>query len=159
MCLIVDANVAALVFPAVSGSAFEPIWKALTQKRAIAVYGGKLASEYFKINKIFRFLAELNRQGTLRKFSAQLVSAETNRFASLTIQSDDPHILGLASVSNARLLCSNDQALHADFTDPNLISPRGSVYQNRSHSSLISKHCTQQNHRSPKKRKLRKRKH
>lgn len=56
--------------------------------------------------------------------------------------SDDPHIIALALESGARLLCSLDQALHTDFTNPQLInSPRGHVYQNAAHEHLIRRHC------------------
>ena len=56
--------------------------------------------------------------------------------------SDDPHVIALAQESGARLLCSLDEALHTDFTNPRLINaPRGHVYQNAAHKHLIRLHC------------------
>ena len=46
--------------------------------------------------------------------------------------SDDQHIVALARIGKARLLCSNDDALTTDFRNPVLISkPRGKVYKRR----------------------------
>lgn len=55
-------------------------------------------------------------------------------------KSDDPHILALALVSGVRLLCSRDTALHADFKNPRILRPAGSVYQNRRHRHLLRAH-------------------
>ena len=44
------------------------------------------------------------------------------------MESDDPHVLGLALVSGARLLYTNDLNLQKDFKNPALIRPRGKVY-------------------------------
>ena len=50
-------------------------------------------------------------------------------------RSDDPHILALSSVSGARLLYSNDDALQQDFTNSDLLNnPRGRVYSTRVNS-------------------------
>lgn len=53
-------------------------------------------------------------------------------------QSNDIHIIALARVSGARLLFSNDTALHKDFRNKDLIDqPRGKVF-----STLKSKQFT-----------------
>jgi hypothetical protein len=62
------------------------------------------------------------------------------------LKSDDPHIIALAKVSGARLLCSKDQNLHTDFGNRVFIDkPRGNIYQNQSHAKLLKKcdHQTQ----------------
>jgi hypothetical protein len=141
MCLIVDANVASLVFSSPPDDAFKLIWDALTQKRAAAVHGGELTKEYKRLNSIRRILLELGRQGVLRKIDDNSVNAETDHFKHLNLRSDDPHILALAKVSKVRLLCSLDQDLHRDFTNPQLLSPAGSVYQSVAHRHLIRRHC------------------
>ena len=141
MCLIIDANVACLVFSKTPDAAFQPIWDALTKKKAVAVHGGHLTTEYMRIGRIRRLLLELGRQGVLRKIPDDQVVAETAVYQARTIQSDDPHILGLAKIANVRLLCSHDHDLHADFTNPDLLDPRGMVYQNASHRSLIRRNC------------------
>src|SRR5665213_2710356 len=125
MCLIIDANVASLVFSATPGTAFQPVWDALAKKKAVAVHGGHLTEEYRRIVRIRKILIELGRQGVLRKVPDDLVVAETADYQARPIQSDDPHILGLAKIAKVRLLCSRDQDLHADFTNPALLSPHG----------------------------------
>jgi hypothetical protein len=53
---------------------------------------------------------------------------------------DDEHIIALALVSRARLLCSNDQNLVEDFTNRKIINkPRGKVYKNSKHKHLIAR--------------------
>jgi hypothetical protein len=141
MCLIVDANVASLVFSAEPHDDFRPIWNALLKGRAVAVHGGHLTVEYSRMTRIRRLLLELGRRGALRKVEDGPVELATANFAEKGIRSDDPHILGLAQVSIVRLLCSHDQDLHADFTNPALLQPQGSVYQDSDHAPLIARHC------------------
>lgn len=141
MCLIIDANVACLIFSGTPDAAFQPILDALRKKKAVAVHGGHLTTEYSRIGRIRRILIELGRQGVLRKVPDDQVVAETALYHARPIQSDDPHILGLAKIAKVRLLCSHDQNLHADFTNPDLLSPRGMVYQNASHRFLIRQNC------------------
>jgi hypothetical protein len=141
MCLIVDANVATQVFTSEPGDDFRPLWEALRTKRAVAVHGGQLTSEYMQIKSILRLLIELARQGVLRKIPDEAVCAATAEYSEQPITSDDPHILGLAKVSGVRLLCSHDQYLHSDFTNPSLLRPKGAVYQTAAHRHLITKHC------------------
>jgi hypothetical protein len=142
MCLIVDANVASLVFVPDPADDFQPVQAALFQKKATAVYGGQLAREYARLKKLSRLLVELDRQGILRKMDDRAVDQMMDAVvAEALCISDDPHIVALARVSKVRLLCSHDQDLHADFTNPKILKPRGSVYQRRSHRHLIRKHC------------------
>lgn len=141
MCLIVDANVASLVFSAKPHDDFRPIWNALSKGQAVAVHGGHLTVEYKRLTRIRRLLLELNRRGALRKVEDAPVELATANFGEKEIRSDDPHILGLAQITNVRLLCSHDRDLHADFTNPALLQPQGSVYQNSGHAPLIARHC------------------
>jgi hypothetical protein len=141
MCLIVDANVATQVFTLTPSKAFAPVWTALWRKRAVAVHGGKLTQEYIRIVGIRRILKSLDQLGALRKVADRPVREQTIRYQSMSIQSDDSHILGLASAAGIRLLCSHDKNLHTDFTNPKLLQPSGAVYQSASHRHLIVKHC------------------
>ena len=141
MCLIVDANVASLVFSPKPHDDFRPIWSALSKGRAVAVHGGHLTVEYGKLTKIRSLLVELGRRGALRKVEDGPVELATTGFTRMGIRSDDPHILGLAKVSKVRLLCSHDNDLHTDFTNPTLLQPHGRVYQYRNHAHLIGLHC------------------
>ncbi len=125
MCVIVDANFATLVFCSEPGPDYRPVWEAIVEQRLVAVHGGRLTEEYGRIQVIRRLLLELGRRGSLRKVEDAAVQAATAEYEALPCQSDDPHILGLAKASGARLLCSHDQGLHADFTNVDLLRPEG----------------------------------
>ena len=142
MCLILDVNCLHKVFP-VADKDFLPIKDAITSGNAKLVYGGKkLLGEYSKAAIAWRMIVALDRAGRTRKVNDSEVDAKENELtAAGQLQSDDPHVIALAIVSNARLLCSRDTNLHADFTNPDVLQPRGSVYQNASHKHLIRKHC------------------
>src|SRR5437870_2282806 len=142
MCLIVDANVATQVFTPAPTPAFQPVWDAIDTGRAVAVHGGRLTDEYAAVASLRMLLLELERQGKVRQAPHEQVRAQTSRFANEgSLRSDDPHILGLAHVASVRLLCSHDKDLHSDFTNPSLLRPAGSVYQQASHRHLIARHC------------------
>ena len=89
-----------------------------------------------------KMLRQLDQAGRAKAVPDAPVDARMKLVAPQCV-SDDPHIIALALVSGARLLCSLDQALHTDFTNPKLInSPRGNVYQNATHEHLVRHHCT-----------------
>jgi hypothetical protein len=142
MPLIVDANTAALVFTPQPSDDFRPVHVALFTGVAVAVYGGKLAREYAAMRKHSRLLAELDRNGTLQKVSDADVDRATQRVCNESCcTSNDEHIIALARISRVRLLCSNDQDLHNDFTNPKILRPAGHVYQRPAHRHLIREHC------------------
>lgn len=142
MCLIVDANVAAQTFAPEPASDFLPVWNALTRRQATAVFGGKLAREYYALKRHLRIIRELERSGRLRRIADATVNQVTNQLVqSAACGSDDEHIVALAQVSGVRLLCSHDHDLHMDFTNPKLLRPPGRVYQNSSHTHLIRRYC------------------
>jgi hypothetical protein len=94
------------------------------------------------MQQIQLILTELDRRGSLRKVPDNDVDemTKTVRDEGLCV-SDDPHIIALARIARTRLLCSHDKDLHADFTNPKILKPAGSVYQKKSHQHLIRKHC------------------
>jgi hypothetical protein len=142
MCLILDANCLHKIFPS-TGNDFLPIVDAIRLGKAKLTYGGtKLLEEYKRINSAWRMIVQLDRAGRTRKVATAAVDAqEISLRATGQLQSDDHHIIALALVSGVRLLCSHDRNLHADFTNPQLMQPRGCVYQNASHKNLIRAHC------------------
>ncbi len=142
MCLILDANCLHKVFPNVDAE-FQPVLDALMSGNAKLVLGGtKLKSEYSLLNKAWKMVVALDKAGRMKKISDSAVDAkEAELSISGQLISDDPHVMALAMISGVRLLCSHDQNLHADFTNPALLHPRGCVYQNASHKHLIRKHC------------------
>ena len=142
MCLIIDANFVHHVHPTPDANG-TPIRQALLTGRARLVYGGKLSQEYRDGPGEFRrWLVRLDQAGRARKVPDVDVNQVTEELVrARACVSDDPHIIGLARVSGARLLCSSDVALHTDFTNSLLLSPKGSVYQRAEHRHLVDEHC------------------
>ncbi|MBI3828204.1 MAG: hypothetical protein HY291_01720, partial [Planctomycetes bacterium] len=105
-------------------------------------YGGELVNEYKTLAKYFRIILEFDRQGMMRRVPDEKVN-EAQAIIEKTVdyKSDDPHILALAQVSKVRLLLTDDDDLTTDFTNKDVISPKGNVYKNKAHAPLIRKHC------------------
>ena len=140
MCLIVDANLASLVFGENPNDDFRPIIDWLNQKNGKFVLGGHLAVEYNRIASLRSHIIELWRKGIARIIPSDPINEEEKRIAN-SCRSDDPHVIALAKVSGARILCSNDKDLREDFRNPKLISnPQGHIYQNAKHKHLLSKY-------------------
>jgi hypothetical protein len=142
MCLIVDANLASLVFGEPLHDDFRPIidWLTSPNKNGKLVVGGHLAVELNRLGRARRFIRSLQQAGRARFIPEDVTKQETNRVSSMC-ESNDPHIIALAKISGARLLCSRDTTLHRDFTNPELISdPRGHIYQTSEHEHLLRKY-------------------
>lgn len=134
MCLIVDVNVAHTLISPDNDSM--PIMNWINMG-GMVVSGGKLHKELAKDRNVRRFLRILSQKGTLRIEGPQNIRRETIEIRDECI-SDDPHIIGLARVSGARLLFSRDKKLHSDFGNKRLLSrPRGKIYQNHTHQHLL----------------------
>jgi hypothetical protein len=142
MCLILDINIVHLVFPQPARD-YMPIHKAITDRRARLVYGGHLLREYKQMGKFLHLLYRLDQQGTARKVNDNTVDLETqNLVGSGLCVSNDLHIIALARISGARLLCTDDGNLKKDFKNPALVSnPRGKIYQRQTHADLIRTSC------------------
>ena len=159
MCLIIDANVIAIVLEPEPREDYLPVRKALDQKRAVMVYGGKLAEEYLAVRRIMGMLKEFDRKGIARKISDEKVNKATEQVKrDGYCISNDHHIIALSLVSNVRLLCSEDSDLNTDFTNPSVLKPAGSVYRRKSHAHLIRKYCCQPSKRLKKHDRSRKKK-
>ena len=136
MPTIIDVHIAPLALFK-GDPQFRPISDGIEDGTIRVVYGGRLTREYNKIQEVMRRIATLDRAG--RALLVDGVDAQeevlTNSNACV---SDDQHIIALAQLSGARLLCSFDQLLHSDFTNKKLLDkPRGKVYQDTSHAKLI----------------------
>lgn len=142
--LIVDVNVCPDVFAQQPHADFVPILEAvLTGKAKVVLGGDQLKAEYQRLGAVWKFFIGLDRAGRTKLVDDTAVNTEAETISTtIALESNDAHILALARISGARLLCSRDQPLHADFLNPKVISkPRGSVYQNAAHVGLIRKHC------------------
>lgn len=139
MCIIVDANVAADIANDNPSDASRMVVDWVTNRGGRIVHGGYLTSELFRIERLKRWFAQLQRAGRLMSADAIAVNARTDELTkSGACKSDDPHVIALAQISGARLLYSADTLLHEDFTSAALLSkPRGSVFQRIDHEHLI----------------------
>jgi hypothetical protein len=140
MCVIIDASLAASAFAAPCSPDFTPLWDWVLRKDGCVVYGGKLARELDRIREGALRLRQLSAAGKAHRMPDVAVSSEEKVVLSLGVcRSNDPHVIALARVSRARVLCSADRNLHADFTNPRLLSkPKGRVYQNANHARILS---------------------
>jgi len=143
MLLIVDANCANETLCSNPSPDFKPVMSAIVHgKRKIVVGGSKQKAEYQRLIGVWRFLRSLDQAGRALMINDGKVDFEQAYLEkNIPMASDDPHVLALARVSGARLLCSYDQALHADFCNKAIIDrPRGKVYQNAGHARLLRQH-------------------
>jgi hypothetical protein len=133
--LIVDANILGIFF---QNQDFKPIHKAFKEKRWQLSFGGtKQLEEYARVYVAFTLILELQRSGrAFKEDTEEIDKCETVNVS--VCKSDDPHIIALAQISGARLLCSHDEGLASDFTNAKLIKPRGKVYKNASHAHLLT---------------------
>jgi hypothetical protein len=106
------------------------------------VIGGQLLREFVRDRHVRSILLELDRRGSAKIIPAPVVDNETAIVQREgTCVSNDPHVIALARVSGARLLCTIDENLIRDFKNRQLIRPRGRIYRNRSHRKLLRSVC------------------
>lgn len=144
MSIIVDANCALEVLSPTPSDDFQPVFETIMEKGGRLAYGGsKLRKEYQALSTVWKFIVALDRAGKANAYPDAEIDALQQAFTSSgALKSDDPHIIALAQVSGARLLCSRDKALHQDFLAKELIDkPRGRIYQNSKHAKLLRAHC------------------
>lgn len=139
MCLIVDANLAGLVFGSPPHPDFVPVLDWLQQRDGCLVVGGQLADELGHMERARRFVVQLLRAGIARNVPADVVAHEETEVAAIGLcESNDSHVVALARVSGARTLCTHDKALQRDFRNPRLVAkPRGAVYLRPAHATLL----------------------
>lgn len=140
MCLIVDANLLSRVFRDPPDDDFKPVIDWLQSEVGMLVYGGtKNAEELSRVAIAARFVRQLASAGHAYVFPNVQVDAEESHVQQLgLLRSDDPHILALARLSNARVLCSEDNALIDDFKTLEIVPrPRGKIYKRKEHANLL----------------------
>ena len=139
MCVIVDANIAALVFRLNPPPEYAQVMRWLLGREGRLVLGGRNRHELQKVGAAARTIRRLAVAGKAAAQADDMVNEEKRRVKKAGLcRSDDSHVIALARVSGARTLCSEDQALHADFTNRELVnSPRGRIYQNATHKRLL----------------------
>ena len=144
-CLIVDADVATRVFGPGNDPDFGPVLDQLLAKksRVSLAYGGLNRVQLERVAEARRVIAKLDSAGRALKSKDELVNGEAQVVTLKAHVSDDPHVIALARISGARLLCTLDQDLMQDFKNLALVpAPRGSVYSKKSHVHLFRRHCS-----------------
>lgn len=140
MCIIIDANFANLLVHSNEDirKDMRPIMNWIKHNGRI-VTGGKLTRELSGCSGKFQELLNmLTQNGLVKIVNNKKVNVEADNLKS-ECRSNDEHIIALARVSGARLLCSQDRKLSQDFTNRDLlISPRGKVYKERRHRHLLA---------------------
>lgn len=139
MCVIVDANCCHRLFCSPPHPDYIPVFAWINDKDGILVYGGKLARELLRNEKMKRLLVQWDRAGRARRFSDDaLAPAERRIVDSGFLRSDDPHILALAIVSQTRTICTEDRDLWTDFKDRRIVPFGGCrIYRRDQHNRLL----------------------
>ena len=136
MCAIVDANVASRFFA--HDSDLLPLWKWIDDGKGRLAVGGQLTEELSRVAGAAAQLRAWLQAGLAFREDTGQLEAERQQVAD-QCSSDDSHVIALARVSGARILCSSDRRLHADFGNRALINnPRGSIYQTADHRHLLT---------------------
>ncbi len=148
MCVIIDANLAGVIFSKSDNtvySDFTPlldwIFKDDSQVNMVTkmVTGGKNLKELSKVAQAAQTITEWQRSGKAKFYPNATIDAEEERLNRAgNCRSDDPHVIALARVSCARTLCTGDRELMDDFRNAGLVPlPRGKVYQRAEHVHLL----------------------
>jgi len=139
LCVIIDASIAGLAFAVPPRADFKPLWYWITHQDGKLVFGGRLANELRRLPGARRLIVQLWRSGSALEVPLRDVDSEERQVRGLRLcRSNDPHVIALARVSGARVLCTNDSDLEADFKNRELVpAPRGSIYKTASHKGLL----------------------
>src|SRR5262245_50758229 len=106
MCVIVDANRAALVVDPAEPE-FEPVRNWVTTGPGRLVHGGQLTEELYRVERVRRWLLALARAGRAVIAPRDAMERETAIVAAHpALRSDDPHVIALARLTGARTLCT-----------------------------------------------------
>ena len=130
MGVIVDANVASEVFSGNRTSAGDRFRQHITTGDGFLSSGGTNLAELRKLGGFREWEKTAIRFQRLRYEDTRSVKRRTDYLATLdACESDDEHVIALASVGCGRLLLTNDRALQRDFRNPDLVNdPRGQVF-------------------------------
>ena len=137
--MIIDADVAAEVFALPVHEDYAPLWKWIHHKDGRIVYGGRNFTELAKLNNVRRRLKTLWDAGlALAEDDRKVDKEEKAVIRKSQCRSNDTHVIALARVSGARVLCTDDQALQTDFKDRDLVpAPKGKIYKKASHAAVL----------------------
>lgn len=122
MCAIIDASAASEVFRSDATGAARHFYEWIAHGRGSLVLGGKLTKELTKLEDFKGWALKAVQSGRLRWADDDRVNqAAAKLVADGACRSNDQHVIALAQVTGARLLCASDVDLHRDFKDRKLI--------------------------------------
>lgn len=133
MCVILDVNVAREVLRTPLTEPSHPLRQWLEGGSGKLVLGGELLEELRVNSEVKEKLFGLYRAGiavVLAPDSSQTLRKKTKelRHSDVCI-SNDEHIIALAQLTGARLLCTDDKDLISDFKNSKVISkPQGKIF-------------------------------
>lgn len=137
--IIIDNNFIHKVFE--KRSDCTELWKIMfgeKNKQITMILGGKLKREMFAQRQKLVTFTTWAQAGKLMIIPCEKVDAEEIIVKKLSIRSDDPHVLALARIGCARVLCTDDDALINDFRDEKIIPrPKGKIYKSDSSKSIL----------------------
>ena len=140
MCLIVDNDVGQTFFSSQRGDPYFPALDWIRRKDGRLVVGGRLWIKEYHGTQRANLVQSLEQAGRAIIYPASIVNAEEDAVKA-DCNSNDAHVIALARVSGARVLCTLDGTLEADFKNRALVdSPRGHIYKNASHQHLLRHH-------------------
>ena len=133
MCAILDASAVGDVFGSDSSeteTAARKFFEWIDAGDGQLAVGGKVLDELDGNSTKFReWRQEAALAGRIIRVDKIEIAVMTEKLKKeKACRSNDQHVIALAQVSGARLLCANDGDLQKDFKDKNLINPRGRVY-------------------------------
>ncbi|MDE0191065.1 MAG: PIN domain-containing protein [Gammaproteobacteria bacterium] len=142
MCAILDNDVVHQVFGTNRSQAGSEFFRWIDAGRIQLVIGGKLRRELGSNQAFKAWLQQKLNAGQATDIDDLVVDSVAAALAeSGSCRSNDTHVVALAQISNARLLYSNDTALHEDFKNKRLIdNPRGRVYSTLAGGELRDSH-------------------
>ena len=142
MCAIVDVNVSHEVFGDNRPEAGERFLERLNSGTLRLVVSRKLLAE-LKYGNAQQWIQQGINAGIVQQEKTGTVDERAEKLSREGgCLSNDIHIIALAQISGARLLYSNDTALHDDFGNKDLIDkPRGKVYSTNQHKDFTRGHA------------------
>ena len=143
MCLILDTNkYSNFLDPKDENMA--PVRKWLNKNGGKLVYtdAGKFTEELKKkssqkMKEWFERRLRINSD-QVKLINSEEVKKKEGELKSEDLKSNDAHIIALALVGEVKLLISEDQKLHRDFTNKKIVAG-GKVYQTKKHQHLLTK--------------------
>lgn len=115
MCMIIDTNTISSVFASdnLQHKEFEPILKWLIYGKAKICVGGRYLTEELAGKNLRRYLPlikELAKFNKVHFYDNNIVNAKENEIKQIEKDPDfdDPHILALAIIAKAKIICSDD---------------------------------------------------